>query len=105
MLGLCGAYDPREVNDANFSTTYAMNIPEFSTFDSTNFVERWGGPWGGDFQRSFAESWKTIAVQRPDAVGVDVGVSVGSVFSADECPSGEWYQVCVYNIQCTLCSY
>jgi hypothetical protein len=94
VLGLCGAYDPRELNDANFSTTFTSNDAAFSTFESANYVERWGGPWGGQFQRMFIESWKAGAVL-PGAIGQrtssGVGVDLQELFSEEECPSAEPY--------------
>jgi hypothetical protein len=81
VYGLCGAYNP----ELNFADTFAD-----STSDHTPMKwpppyldaigESWGGPYGGEFQRQFVDSWK-------------VGMHEGDValFTDEECPSGPSY--------------
>jgi hypothetical protein len=72
--GLCGAYDPEE----HFASTFAVNDAGFSVFSGSS-TQLWGGPYGGEFQSQFAESWKVVATDSD------------ALFTAEECPSGDSY--------------
>ena len=71
---MCGEFNPAK----GFTDTLTINNANKTVFSGTSYT-KWGGPYGGEFQTVFAESWK---VKATDA---------GALFTADECESGEPY--------------
>ena len=56
VYGLCGAFDPEH----SYENTLTMNDANKTVFTGTSYT-KWGGPYLGEFQTVFAESWKVEA--------------------------------------------
>ena len=67
--GLCGQYSPAE----SFADAYTDAAGQRGSYPSS----RWGGPYGGEFQRQFVDSFKVAATAK------------GALFTAAECPGDD----------------